>query len=196
LSTLVVRASWQYRWTVGRLLFEKAGYLMLRQPDWVTVKDYLNTLPVARAVTGISPDMQVIDGVAAYLSELARYTPVLWVGPRIEPHVPTKYLLRHGCDFAYELRPGQEDMFRDLDRLLHDFVQNVPGVDYISQNEAFDIRFPRDLLSCDKILWADGNHLSRDGEIEMARRFNLVDYIDATLGGGAGGEERVRLHGM
>ncbi|TNC50413.1 acyltransferase [Rubellimicrobium rubrum] len=179
-----------------RILFEKAGYLMLRQPDGVSVKEYLDTLPVVEPVTDISPDMQVIDGVAAYLAELARFTPVLWVGPRIEPHMPTKYLLRHGCDFAYELRPGQEDMFRDLDRLLQDFAQDIPGVDYISQNQAFDIRFPRDLLSCDKILWADGNHLSRDGEIEMALRFDLVDYIDATLGGGVGAGERVRLHGM
>ena len=43
---------------------------------------------------------------------------VIWVGPRVEPHIGLNFVLNGGCDHGYALREGQAELFTELDRQL------------------------------------------------------------------------------
>jgi hypothetical protein len=43
-------------------------------------------------------------------------------------------------------------------------------VKFLSQNEVLNYQFPQDFITCDKILWSDGGHLSMIGEEILGKR--------------------------
>jgi hypothetical protein len=57
-----------------------------------------------------------VDAVIAYPSVLSQRAPLVWVDLRIEPQIPERVLIRLGCDHGYDLRPGQREVFENLDR--------------------------------------------------------------------------------
>lgn len=60
-----------------------------------------------------------------------------------------------------------------MDERLRQFVENT-SIQYISQIDNYDMQYPEDFMSHDSWFWADGNHLSRDGEMAMGERFDLL----------------------
>ena len=86
-------------------------------------------------------------------------------------------ILRHGCDYNYQLRPGQYAVFDALDSAIEKVVAVDSKVRFVSQNKLFDYQIPRDFLSCQTVYWADGDHLTEEGEQYFGRRINLLKHL-------------------
>lgn len=113
-----------------------------------------------------------IARVAAYLERLQAMAPVIWVGPRIEPHVKMGRYLEGDCRASQlALRPNLEENFTGLDRRLAEVAGGLPGIRYVSQIELMQLQTPQDLHDCEAIYWADGDHWSMVGERRFASRF-------------------------
>lgn len=117
------------------------------------------------------PDQQRIARAADYLGELARRVPVVWLAPRIEPHVSPNLLLRHGCDHGYDLRPNQRDAFERLDRAIEATVaERAPNVTYAALGRFPPLDMGHDFMTCDVLYWSDGDHWSPEGEALFGSR--------------------------
>jgi peptidoglycan/LPS O-acetylase OafA/YrhL len=103
-----------------------------------------------------------VDAVLTYLSMLNQRAPLVWIGPRIEPQIAERVLIRLGCEHDYDLRPGQRELFESLDRVLSARAAEA-GLSYISQIDGMTFDMRRDFLSCDTLYWSDGDHWSEAG---------------------------------
>lgn len=159
------------------VIFEKAGHLLLRTEHSVGDKKVFGKLALNEAISGVYPNQEYIRGVLDYLKKLSVYVPVLWFGPRVEPHINDKQIFAYGCDYAFRLRPNQFEIFENLDRTIEKTVTGVKNLSYLSQIEAFNLKFPHDFINCDFTYWVDESHLSEEGERDLSKRFDLVNYV-------------------
>jgi peptidoglycan/LPS O-acetylase OafA/YrhL len=156
----------------GLVVYHQAGYRFLQSTDGDAGPELLQEIPEHGRVPREElrfHDASVDSGLA-YLAGLAEAAPVLWVGPRIEPRVGLNYLLRAGCRHAYALRPGQAELFGDLDRHLAGKAA-AAGVPYASLIEATRLDMARDFTSCEHLYWRDGDHWSAEGAARFVGRF-------------------------
>ena len=111
--------------------------------------------------------------VQKYLLELAKYTRVIWLGARIEPHVDEGFMLTAGCDFKYQLRPNQLAAFQLLDEAIESEIGGKnPRLEYVSQIKLTHFDMSTDFTTCDHLLWSDGDHWSGMGEKLFGERLN------------------------
>ena len=71
--------------------------------------------------------------------------------------------MEHGCDYPFALRPGQLAIFERLTSAIEDFAADVPNLRVVDQPAALDLTMPGDFLTCERLLWRDGDHLGRAG---------------------------------
>ena len=154
----------------------QSGSYLLKTDRKLGSREMFSSLPMAAAIERIYPNKVFVDAVADYLRKISKYVPVVWIGPRVEPHISQKYILRQGCCYNYKLRPNQYEVFQLLDAYIKRIVGVEPGISFISQNEMFGFKFPHDLITCDSIYWADGEHFSEEGEKYFGARFNLLNH--------------------
>ena len=121
------------------------------------------------------PRSELVDAAISYLSVLGQQTPVVWIGPRIEPQISTRALVRLGCDHDYALRPGQRAVFENLDHVLSAKTGEA-GLAYVSQIEGMTFDMSRDFLTCDTLYWSDGDHWSRAGAVRFVGRL-VTDQV-------------------
>jgi hypothetical protein len=156
------------------VIYEQAGFYLLTR-DGVTPGDREIFESVPR--TGRVPDLKVngayVDSVVHYLSMVARYVPVVWLGPRVEPHIPLRQTLRASCDESFMLRDNQAEAFARLDQYLRSRLTGT-GLGFLSQNDAFSFQFPRDFWDCRQLYWSDGDHLSEAGERLFGGRADIA----------------------
>lgn len=158
------------------VIFEQAGFYLLKTDKELANRKTFTNIPLWEPVEGIYPNMEFIKAVSEYLQKIAKYVPVTWFGPRVEPHISAEYIVHQGCDAKFALRKNQYDVFNTLDSAI---AKTVAGSDikFVSQNDAFRIQFPEDLISCDGSYWSDGDHLSSLGEVKFGQRYNLLQQV-------------------
>ncbi|HVL21034.1 MAG TPA: SGNH hydrolase domain-containing protein, partial [Amaricoccus sp.] len=165
------------------VLYHQAGYRYLETADGETGPQILGRIPENAPVP--VEDFRVLDARIdeglAFLEELARSAPLVWVGPRIEPRIRLNYVLRGGCRHDYALRSGQSGLFRALDRHLAGAAADA-GIAYVSLIEALRLEMPADFMTCDDLYWRDGDHWSAAGAKRFVRRFLERTPIEALAG--------------
>ena len=164
--------------TFKAVLFEMSGAYLLRGADGhLGVQTEIERLPLDAVVPSLTLAEDEIGRVNAVLVDLARILPVVWIGPRIEPQVQLEWLVSRGCDRGLGIRSGTEANFARLD----DVLARSSRVPFLSQNRLFDLTFPPDLGGCDGLFWKDGDHFSKLGTEEMARRADVAAAALALL---------------
>jgi hypothetical protein len=131
----------------------------------------------APALPRLQPAPDAIDRVVRFLDALPETLPSIWLGPRIEPHIPLERLLGFDCGDAsawLRLRDGHKRAFETLDRALAQAVADSP-VRYVSLQTLIDFRIGEDVMDCDAVYWADGDHWSAAGQLRFGQR--LVDGL-------------------
>ena len=147
-----------------RVIFHQAGYRFLASNSITAQRELFERIP---EYTEVQPgEFRILESRAAaglpYLARLAELSPLVWVGPRIEPHIGLNYMLNAGCDHAYELRPGLDALFTELDRRLA-AASAAAGVRYVSLIDAVRFDPKREFMTCDELYWRDGDHWSLEG---------------------------------
>lgn len=99
----------------------------------------------------------------AWAEALAAHAPVIWLTPRVEPHIPFAHILARGCDHGFDLRPGQRAIFDRLAAEITARAAVTSRVQVLDQGPLLDLRLPDDLVTCDALHWRDGDHLSPSG---------------------------------
>ena len=165
--------------TFRHIVFEMAGfYLLLDGEGNKGSKLMFSKLGVLESVEGLTIDLEHLERTASYLSKLSEYIPVTWFGSRIEPHFSSKQILKKKCNFNFKLRENQRNAFNLLDDYMQEKARSLNRVKFISQNKELDYQFPQDFMTCDNLLWSDGDHLSSFGEEVMGKRLpsSFIDY--------------------
>ena len=160
----------------ARVVFEIAGQHLIEGPGGRRTKRLFAFYPPGTAIP--EGEITLLDDRiardAAYLAGLARLVPVVWLTPRIEPHMDEAYLMAQGCDAPFALRPGQAALFARMARAIEAAVAPLPGVTALDQPAVLDFTLPRDLITCEALHWADGDHLSPTGRLWLGRRLAPV----------------------
>lgn len=160
--------------SIQKVIYTQAGFYLLQDKEGSEgSRDFFKTssIPVYR------PNPIFIERVVAYLNELARYVDVVWIGPRIEPHLNVSMLKKYAisCE-PHEVAVDENIIatFEQLDQALK--VRLVPEtrLKYVSQVDtvAFDTKV--DLYDCGVVFWADTDHWSLSGERRFGRRLDTV----------------------
>ncbi len=147
------------------VVFEVAGQRLIEGPGGRRTESlfryYAPDAEIPEADIRLLGDAIAANG--AYAAALARRLPVVWLSPRIEPHIPDSWIMEHGCDYPFALRPGQLAIFERLTSAIEDFAADVPNLRVVDQPAALDLTMPGDFLTCERLLWRDGDHLGRAG---------------------------------
>lgn len=155
------------------IVYQQIGLTLLRDAHGNTgTRGLFDKLPMEAEVPDYPIKSENIDEVVAYLETLQRAAPearIVWLGPRAEPHIPHRYMIRKGCDASYALRPNQTAAYERLDSQLHDRLAGTP-IHYVSQMELMEFDITRDFMTCDVLYWSDGDHFSRAGEERFGKR--------------------------
>ena len=154
------------------VVYEQAGFYLLRKRNSPGSRRMFTSVPMDSEIENIFVDKENSLKTLKYLEKVSRYVDTIWFGPRIEPHIPEKYILKHGCSYPYQLRKGQRDVFEKLDEFLIN-ITNASSIKFVSQNKLYDFDFNSDFMNCNELFWSDGDHLSASGEKYFSKRFNL-----------------------
>ncbi|MEH6452569.1 MAG: acyltransferase family protein [Psychromonas sp.] len=153
------------------IIYEQGGfYLLLDENGNKGSRTMFSKLSLLKKVEGIQIDEDHVELVINYLAEISEFAPITWFGSRIEHHFTNEQILQQGCDANFNLRDGQKTVFNSLDRYINTHTTSLKKVKFLSQNEVLDYQFPRDFMNCEKILWADGDHISIVGEEVFGKR--------------------------
>jgi hypothetical protein len=144
-------------------------------------KGVTSTTFLARRKTDPLPAMTVnqenIIRVQEYLLELANYTSVIWLGPRIELHISETLMLKVGCDHQYTLDQKRMAPFLRVDKAIKDRLRGDGRRDslvYLSQIDLVDFDMGKDFTSCSQLYWSDGDHWSAHGERLFGHRLSKL----------------------
>jgi hypothetical protein len=159
-----------------RVLFHQAGFRFLESVDGRTGRGMFERVPEEGAI--LAEKFRILgdplDEGVGYLLRLSELTELVWIGPRIEPHIGLRFVIENGCDHPYRLRDGLAALFSGLDAHLAAFAGKA-GVKYVSLIDEVGLEMPADFMTCDEIYWRDGDHWSLEG----AERF-VGRLVDAT----------------
>jgi hypothetical protein len=102
---------------LDQVVFHNAGWRYFQSPEGHIGRENFNRIPEDAKLP--AEEFQVLEqrigNELDYLARLSEHTSVVWVGPRIEPHIGLNFMLSRGCDYRYSLREGQRALFVDLD---------------------------------------------------------------------------------
>jgi peptidoglycan/LPS O-acetylase OafA/YrhL len=151
--------------------YTQAGFRLLETVEGERGRDILLDHGLTEPVDPARyfPISAQFDAVVAYLSELSQHVSVVWVGPRIEPQIAQRVLIRLGCAHDYDLRPGQREVFEKLDHVLSATAADA-GLTYVSQIDDTTFDMSQDFLTCDTLYWSDGDHWSQAGSVRFVGR--------------------------
>lgn len=153
------------------VFYHQAGFYLLNdisgKPGSRSMFERLNLIEPS---PDFAPDKSRIELVSRYLKSIADLERVIWLGPRIEPHIPQKAILHKGCEFEWALRPNLTSVFKNLDESIAIEMGKDRSVEYISSIEWMNFNVVADFMTCDTLYWADGDHLTAEGEVLFGKR--------------------------
>lgn len=145
-----------------RIIYEQTGRSLLLDGDG---KGVTSATFLPRRKNDPLPEMIVnhdnIAKVQDYLRDLANYTEVVWLGPRVEPHISEALMLKAGCGFQYTLDRERATPFSKVDEAIRGRIQGSGGRErlmYLSQIDLVNFDMTKDFTSCRELYWSDGNH--------------------------------------
>lgn len=158
------------------VVFELAGQHLLRDSSGRSAERLFARFAPEQPLdlADIRMDTQSLGAVRVYLERLVRHVPVIWLTPRIEPHLPDSYIIAKGCDFSFDLRDGMEELFTRLSDAVRTEAQGT-GIEVLDQMAVVDFTMPEDFTTCDAHHWTDTDHLSRTGRAIFGIR--LAPYL-------------------
>lgn len=160
-----------------RVFFTQAGfYLMIDESGKKGSREMFSKRNFTDPIVGIKPDPDHIALTAEYLARINAYTPVVWIGPFIEPHIPERIIVKLGCAGSYMFRPGQEMAFVHLDQYIMSYVKRNYSYSYASSVKMYNFKIERDFCTNGRLTFHDGDHLSAAGESLMGSR--LANYFE------------------
>ncbi|MCG8041769.1 MAG: acyltransferase [Candidatus Thiodiazotropha endolucinida] len=148
-------------------IFEQAGfYLFTDDQGQNGNRKFFNTFRLNEEVPDYRPHEPFINIMIDYLHQISQSIPVLWLGPRLDPHISLKQILKLGCDYQYQLRPNLHNVYKSLDNRAGEMVDaaNTTNLTYISQIDNHDFDIKSELVSCDVLYWRNGDHWTAQGE--------------------------------
>lgn len=115
------------------------------------------------------PAVEIINSVDGYLSDLASFLPVLWVGPRLEATIDLRDFVSGGCD----VEPSQFNQKKNL--ALMETNEHIASLTTERNFEFLDGRFLEIDVdsSCEALYWRDSNHWSLAGITYLADKQTL-----------------------
>ncbi|MEX2468299.1 MAG: SGNH hydrolase domain-containing protein, partial [Pseudohongiellaceae bacterium] len=126
-----------------------------------------------------------VHQVLSYLKEIAAYTEVVWLGPRLEPQIDIWNIVRSDCEWeSGSLKPAMVETFLKLDRHLQALVSS-PGaavdggslaarLSYVSEIDLVNFDVKEDFWDCEAVYWRDGDHWSVFGEKRFGQRIASI----------------------
>ncbi|MCJ8144623.1 acyltransferase [Ancylobacter sp. A5.8] len=155
------------------VIYNQAGfYLMLDDTGDVTDRadllDRNNHEEFAVDTTGV-------NAVADYLAKIDAYTPVIWLGPWIEPYLAMRELVARGCSNPPEgVRPNLTASFDKLDDDIARQMAARGDIDYISTIKDLNFDAKTDIINCKDVYFNDGDHWSAAGEERFGNRLSTL----------------------
>lgn len=143
----------------NRVVYEQAGFYLLEDGNGASASREKLSIPLSRPLPLYTPKSDLIAQVAAYLAPLSEVTEIIWLGPRLAPHIPVEFFLFSACDVDVQLREGQREMYQRLDAEIANLLAGT-SIGYVSQSELL----PFEMGSCGDLYWSDGDHFSQSGE--------------------------------
>lgn len=157
-----------------KIIYTQAGFSFLEKKVGLRVKRGRSIFASVSESAEIEPESyrvisSDVDAVVEYLESLSMYTHVVWIGPKIEPHIDNNYIIKYGCDHVYKLRPGLTDVFLYLDITI---AQSLDGrrVKYVPQTQITGFSMETDFIDCSNFYWSDGDHWSLHGASQFVKR--------------------------
>lgn len=153
-----------------QILFVQSGAYLLLGPDGREGSRQLFTrAPLHKPMPDFGVNTQALGRIEVYLKALhSAGVPVLWVSPRIEPHIAANRVLRSGCATVPVLRQGQVAAFERLDLAVAEAAGRA-GVAHLPM-AAYGFDIAKDFMTCDALYWSDGDHWSTAGEARFGAR--------------------------
>jgi hypothetical protein len=156
-----------------RIVYEQAGFYLLEDDRGGSISREKLSIPLSQTLPMYVPKSDLITQVAEYLAPFSwsETTDVIWLGPKLSPHIPLELFLFNGCNVDIQLRKGQREIYQRLDKEITNQLVGT-SIKYISQTELL----PFKLGSCGDLYWSDGDHFSQSGERYFGKiLFDLVD---------------------
>lgn len=155
-----------------KIYFHQAGYFFLTADNKELNDKYLlEQLPLNdnSATFGVSRNR--IKVLRSNLNSL--FDDIVIIGPRIEPHIQTKYIKKYSCSHKFRTRENLDDAFNELDKVFSEVFKDSL---YFSIQEITQFSIDTDLLDCTEIYWSDGDHWSSAGERKFASK--LIKFLN------------------
>lgn len=149
---------------IDRLIYTQAGFHLLQTSAGRAGRDHLAGIPLGSRID--SSDFVVVEksvsAVDVALDAMSKFVDVIWLGPRLEPHISQAAILRTGCAGRFALRTGQRELFLKLDQNIEQ-VARKSGYRFVSQQSPSTFNEAQDFVNCDVWFWRDGDHWSLHG---------------------------------
>jgi peptidoglycan/LPS O-acetylase OafA/YrhL len=159
---------------VEAVIYTQAGFYLVQDSRGVPGnRDFFKL----RSVPVYEPNAAFVDRVVHYLRSLTPYARVVWVGPRIEPHLNALKLktLAMTCTLSrIEVPDNTERTFKKLDDFIRRRVAGATRITYVSTIDAVAFDEGRDLYDCNSVYWSDGDHWTTAGEVRFGKRISAV----------------------
>jgi len=153
-----------------KIYFHQAGYFFLTENNKELNDKYLlEQLPLNDSSTVFGISRNRIQELRSNLDSL--FNNIIIIGPRLEPHIQTKYIKKYSCNHKFNTRENLDDAFYRLDKV---FIEVFNDSAYLSLQEILKFSIDTDLLNCNEIYWSDADHWSRAGEKKFGKRIKEV----------------------
>ena len=98
---------------------------------------------------------------------------IVFLGPRVEPHLPKKLIIQKGCKYDFQLRPNQNITYGKIDNTLENQSKEAK-VTYISLSDILKFNMSEEFINCNNTFWSDGDHWSEQGEIYFGKKLRFL----------------------
>jgi len=159
---------------VEDVIYTQAGsYLVQNSRDAPGDRDFFKL----RSPPVYASNAVFVDRVVDYLSSLTPYASIIWIGPRIEPHLNALELKKLALECIHSRLDIQDNTvrtFRQLDAFIKQRTAAQPHLAYVSTIDAVAFDPQEDFYDCNSVYWSDGDHWTTAGEYRFGKRIYAV----------------------
>ena len=161
-----------YRFAIARphifdnVIYNQAGFYLLETPRG---REMTRARIAEDAHTVFKPNAEDVQKTLDYLDSLTDVAEVVWLGPRVEPHILPREYVVNGCASPPKVRDNLLQSFERLDRHIERAVTQRGTIEYVSTARLIDVTDGDNLIDCKNIYFHDGDHWSPAGERKFGR---------------------------
>ncbi len=147
---------------IQRVIYHQAGSYLLRDVKGDIDGDKLFTVP------GGKIDAGGMERTVNILNEFAKYVPVLWVGPFLEPRLDLVKFIH--LDAPLGVNAISQSIFATIDDEIRVYLADMLKIQYVGFTEIFDYDETR-IYQSPCLIYRDGSHFSACGESFVAQTY-------------------------